>query len=162
MVKVRSFSSLPSLLVPRTGCWPVPWAQALCPLVSQRGVSPRAGGSLHGMLQRPLQSLTFILVSSEPSFSPTGANPWLYTFFHYQHEYACESSIAQPCLTLCNPVDCSPPGSSVHGILQATVLEWIATVFSRGSSCNPGIEFMFPALAGRFFTTSATWEALSG
>ena len=41
---------------------------------------------------------------------------------------------AQLCPTLCNPVDCSPPGSSVHGILQARVLEWVAISFSRGSS----------------------------
>ena len=38
------------------------------------------------------------------------------------------------CLTLCDPVDCSPPGSSVHGILQARILEWVAISFSRGSS----------------------------
>ena len=42
--------------------------------------------------------------------------------------------IAQSCLTLCDPVDCSPSGSSVHGILQARILEWFATRFSRGSS----------------------------
>ena len=41
---------------------------------------------------------------------------------------------AQSCLTLCNPVDCSPPGSSVHGIPQARILEWVAIPFSRGSS----------------------------
>ena len=38
------------------------------------------------------------------------------------------------CLTLCHPMDCSPPGSSVHGILQARILEWVAISFSRGSS----------------------------
>ena len=38
------------------------------------------------------------------------------------------------CLTLCDPMDCSPPGSSVHGILQARILEWTAIPFSRGSS----------------------------
>ena len=38
------------------------------------------------------------------------------------------------CLTLCDPMDCSPPGSSVHGILQARMLEWVAISFSRGSS----------------------------
>ena len=38
----------------------------------------------------------------------------------------------QSCLTLCNPVDCSLPGSSVHGILQARILEWVAMSFSRG------------------------------
>ena len=36
--------------------------------------------------------------------------------------------------TLCNPMDCSPPGSSLHGILQARILEWISNSFSRGSS----------------------------
>ena len=41
---------------------------------------------------------------------------------------------AQPCPTLCNPVDYSPPGSSIHGILQARTLEWVAISFSRGSS----------------------------
>ena len=42
--------------------------------------------------------------------------------------------VAQSCLTLCNPMDCSLPGSSVHGILQARLLEWVAFSFSRGSS----------------------------
>ena len=41
--------------------------------------------------------------------------------------------VTQSCLTLCNPVDCSPPGSSVHGILQARILEWVAMPSSRGS-----------------------------
>jgi len=48
-------------------------------------------------------------------------------------------------------MDCSPPGSSVHGILQARILEWVATPFSRDLP-NPGIEPGSPALAGRFFT----------
>ena len=42
-----------------------------------------------------------------------------------------ESEVIQLYLTLCNPVDCSPPGSSVHGILQARVLEWVAIAFSN-------------------------------
>ena len=61
---------------------------------------------------------------------------------------------AQSCLTLCDPMNSSPPGSSVHEILQARILEWVAIPFSRGSS-NPGIEPSFlasPALAGGFFT----------
>ena len=44
------------------------------------------------------------------------------------------SSVAQSCLTLCDLMDCSPPGSSVHGISQARILEWVAISFSRGSS----------------------------
>ena len=42
--------------------------------------------------------------------------------------------VTQSCQTLCDPMDCSPPGSSVHGILQARILEWIAISFSKGSS----------------------------
>ena len=42
--------------------------------------------------------------------------------------------VAQSCLTLCDPTDCSPPGFSVHGILQAQILEWVAVPSSRGSS----------------------------
>ena len=45
-----------------------------------------------------------------------------------------ESEVAQSCPTLCDPMDCSPPGSSVHGIFQARILEWVAISFSRGSS----------------------------
>ena len=41
-----------------------------------------------------------------------------------------ESEVAQSCPTLSDPMDCSPPGSSIHGIFQATVLEWVAVAFS--------------------------------
>ena len=64
---------------------------------------------------------------------------------------------------LCNPLDYSPPGYSVHGILQARILEWVAISYSRGSS-NPGIKptfLMSPVLAEGFFTTSFAWEAPS-
>ena len=60
--------------------------------------------------------------------------------------------VVQSCLTLCEPVDCSPPGSSVHGILQARILEWVAISSSRDFP-NPGIKLPSPALAGGFFTT---------
>ena len=42
--------------------------------------------------------------------------------------------VLQQCLTPCDPMDCSPPGSSVHGILQARILEWVAIPFFKGSS----------------------------
>ena len=50
-----------------------------------------------------------------------------------------EVLVTQSCLTLCNPMDCSTPGSSVHGILQAGILEWVA-VPSPGNLPNPGIK----------------------
>ena len=59
--------------------------------------------------------------------------------------------VAQSCPTLCNPMDCSPPGSSVHGILQARVLESVAISFSRGSS-QPRDQIQVSCIPGRFFT----------
>ena len=49
----------------------------------------------------------------------------------------------QPCLNLCDPMDCSLPGSSVHGILQARILEWTA-ISSSGDLPDPGIELESP------------------
>ena len=58
----------------------------------------------------------------------------------------------QLCLTLCHPRDCSPPGSSVHGIFQVRILECVAVNFSRGSS-QPREQTHVSCLAGGFFTT---------
>ena len=57
-----------------------------------------------------------------------------------------------PCLTLCGPMDYSPPGSSVHGILQATILEWVAIPFSRRSS-QLRDRTQVSCIAGTFFTS---------
>ena len=51
-----------------------------------------------------------------------------------------ESEVAQSCPTLSDPMDCSPPGSSVNGILQARVLEWVAIAFSRTQGADPQFE----------------------
>ena len=61
-------------------------------------------------------------------------------------------SDAQSCPTLCDLMDCSLPGPSVHRISQARILEWV-TIFFSGDLPNPEIECMSPALAGAFFTT---------
>ena len=57
-----------------------------------------------------------------------------YEKYTLHKEWKVEVLVAQLCLTLCDPMDCSLPGSSVHGILQARILEWVAISFSRGSS----------------------------
>ena len=59
--------------------------------------------------------------------------------------------VTQWCLTLCDPMDCSLPGSSGHGILQAGVLEWVVISFSRGSS-QPKDRTQVFHIAGKFFT----------
>ena len=63
------------------------------------------------------------------------------------------------CPTLCVHVDCSPPGSSVHGILQAGILEWVASSFS-GESSPPRDQTRVSCIAGGFFVLGATREAL--
>ena len=64
-------------------------------------------------------------------------------------------SVAKLCLTLCDPMDCILPGSSVHGIPQARILEWVAIPFSRGSS-QPRDWTQVSCFAGRFFTVWPT------
>ena len=73
--------------------------------------------------------------------------------------FICYCSDAQSCLTLCDPMDCSPPGSSVHEIFQTRILEWVAISFSRGSS-QPRHQTQVSCITGRFFTDWATREAL--
>ena len=62
--------------------------------------------------------------------------------------------VTQSCLTLCDPMDCSPPGSSVHGILQSRILEWVDIPFARGSSL-PWDRTQVSCIASRFFTVWA-------
>ena len=68
--------------------------------------------------------------------------------------------VTQSCLTLCDPMDYNPPGSSVRGILQVRTLEWVAISFSRGSSC-PRDWTQVCHIAGRVFTIWATRQAQS-
>ena len=62
-----------------------------------------------------------------------------------------ESEVAHSCLTLCDTMDCSLSGSSLHGILQARILEWVAISFSRGS-IQPRDQTQVSYIAGRCFT----------
>ena len=66
--------------------------------------------------------------------------------------------VTQSCPTLWGPMDCSPPGSSVHGILQPRILEWVAISFSRGSS-QPKDWTRVSCIAGRLFSIWATRKA---
>ena len=72
-------------------------------------------------------------------------------------ESASEDVQSRP--TLCDPMDCSPPGTSIHGIFQARVLEWVAISFSRGC-CWPRDQTRVSRIAGRHFIIWATREAL--
>ena len=73
--------------------------------------------------------------------------------------FGMKSEVAQSCPTLCNLMDCSLPGSSIHGIFQAIILEWIAISFSRGSS-PPRDWTWVSRIVERHFTVWATREVL--
>ena len=73
----------------------------------------------------------------------------------------CTAKSLQLCLTFCGPTDYGPAGSSAHGDFQTRILEWVAISLSRGSPWprdRTCVSYKSPELAGRLFTTSATWE----
>ena len=81
--------------------------------------------------------------------------PWVYLSYSWNIVKVYWVRFAQLRLTLCNTMDCSPPGSSVHGIFQARILEWFAIPFSRGSSW-PRDRIQIFHVTGRLFTIWAT------
>ena len=103
------------------------------------------------------------LISGSSAFSKTSLNireftvhvllkPALENFEHY-FTSMCESkvNVVQSCPTLCDPMDCSLPGSSIHGIFQARILEWVAISFSRRYS-QPMDRTQVSRVVGRHFT----------
>ena len=69
--------------------------------------------------------------------------PWSMGLQRVRHDGVTKKvkvKVAQPCLTCCSPMDCSLPGSSVHGILQARILEWVVIPFFRESSLTHGLN----------------------
>ena len=113
------------------------------------------------------------LISGSSAFVKTSMNIWNFTvhillnpglenFEHYftsvWDERQSQSEVAQLCLTLCDPMDCSLPGCSLHGILQARVLEWGSISFSRRSS-QPRDRTWVSRIGGRCFNLWATREA---
>ena len=97
------------------------------------------------------------------------SNDWLFTFpatvyksFKISSQSFAACVHAQLCLTLWDPMDYSPPGSSGHGIFQARIVQWVA-IFSSRNLPDPGIKLASltsPALAGRFFTPESPGKPL--
>ena len=109
-----------------------------------------AGGrplSILLMMQSDGQYIKWMFCGCTSSFFKSGL---------FRHEYV----HAQSCPTLCELMDCCPPGSSVHGIFQARILEWFAISFSRGSSPTRN-QTQVSRIAGRRFTFWTTREALN-
>ena len=115
------------------------------------------GPSVHGIFQaRVLEWLAMPVSGDLPNpgtklaslASPASVGKFFTTGTTWESES--ESEVTQSSPTLCDPEDCSPPGSSIHGILQARILEWVAISFSRGSS-RPRDRTQVSRIAGRYF-----------
>ena len=108
-----------------------------------------------------------ILGTTEPNLGTTGDNRWLVSVFrslscpfllNHPHLWKFGSKqvlVTESYLTVCNPVNYSPPGLSVHGILQARKLEWVPIPFSRGSPQPRDWTRVASCIAGIFFTRKA-------
>ena len=125
-----------------------------CILCSWNSSDKNTGVGCHSLLQG-----IFLTQGSNPG--PLHCRQILY---HLSHQGSPPSPlkvkvlIAQLYPTLCNLIDCSPPGSSVHGILQARILDWVAISFSRGSS-QSGNQTQVSCIAGWFFTNPPQFNA---
>ena len=110
-------------------------------------------------LTNNFSSITIILKDGEITLSNFWGKKLSTQSCTYMKSSLEKVKVAQSCPTLWEPVDCSPPGSSVHGILQARILEWVAIAFSRGSS-QPRDRTQVSRIGGRRFNLWATREAL--
>ena len=98
-----------------------------------------------------------------PGYTPTDLSLRRRSWMTHVYEMgALVMLVAQPCPNSCDLMDCRPPGSSVHGVLQAGILECAANPFSRGVFSWPRDQTQVSHIAGSFFTIWATREAQMG
>ena len=95
-------------------------------------------------------SSSVVPFSSCPQSFPASGSFQMSQLFASPGKPESENEVAQSCPTLCDPMDCNLPGSSIHGILQARILEWVAIAFSRGSS-SPRDRTQVSRISGRRF-----------
>ena len=117
--------------------------------------SPPAS-SVHGVLQARI--LEWVAISFSRGSSWPGPQQWKQSPNHWKVKG--KVLVAQSCPIFCDLMDCSLPGSSLHGILQARILEWVAIPFSKESFWPRGQTWV-SCIRGRFFTVWATREALN-
>ena len=153
--------------------WPPPLRHGVLPASAPdlgRGVAPLSRAKCAGRSRQRCErsewslrfkgkpfNITVIEVYAPTSNTEEAEVEWFYEDLQDLLESESESEVAQSCPTLCDPVDCSPPGSSIHGILQARILEWVAISFSRGSS-QPRDRTHVSRIAGRHVNLWATRE----
>ena len=109
-----------------------------------------------------MKQLNYSVLSSLPFSFSYFLFIWCHISFYQRKNYLLYMCVlvTQSCPTFCNHMACSPPGSSVHGILQARILEWVAILFSREFS-QPKDQTWVSHIAGRFFLICTTTEVHS-
>ena len=100
-----------------------------------------------------LHSMTFVFCGFISAYLKVFYN--FPVIFVFDPLVLCVCSVTQLCLSLCKPMDCSTPGSSVHGIFQTRILEWVAISYSRESSPigTEPTSLVSPVLACELFAT---------
>ena len=128
---------------------PLPWSP---PPVSSRSITCSCTSNSNGphLTNQNLDLLALGETTPALLSKPLPIRPGHFLNYQLPPHLKEEVSVTQSCLTLCKLMDCSLPGSSVHRILQARILEWIAMLFSRGSS-RPRHRTWVSRIAGRFF-----------
>ena len=129
---------------------PLPWSP---PPVSSRSITCSCTSNSNGphLTNQNLDLLALGETTPALLSKPLPIRPGHFLNYQLPPHLKEEVSVTQSCLTLCKLTDCSLPGSSVHRILQARILKWIAMLFSRGSS-RPRDQARFSCIAGRFIT----------
>ena len=152
-IKESPKSSSPSLIIHLKEERQKDWPQRLLRHLSSVLV---ANSCLNGLFQRVNGSM-LILGFFFPSLSGISLNYLFIVLANGDIILWCASSVAQSCPTLCDPMDCSLQGSSVHEIFQTRILEWVVISFSRRSSL-PRDQTRGSSLASGFFTTAPLWQ----
>ena len=135
-----------------------------CPIRVNTSVSPAGHSLFHPLLHfwhLPCLFISLIIVHLPSLGMKTLRTRYYLVLRVYYNQYNLwkwKVLVAQLCVTLWDPMDCNLPGSSVHGILQARILEWVAMPSSRGSSW-PRDWTQVCCIAGGVFTVWATREA---
>ena len=124
--------------------WSESWTQSCPTLCDHTDCSP-PGSSVHGILQARILEWVDILFSRGPSWPRNQTQVSCIAGGFFICRAIRKALVPQLYMILCDSMDCSPTGFSVHGIIQVRITEWIAISFSRGSS-RPGIKPKSPTL----------------
>ena len=138
--------------------WRIPWTEETGRLQSMGSQRVGYGSATeHACTSITIDSMMEGAQGTKTWQKPAAEMPFL--FLASSSTYKCHC--AQSCLTLCDPMNCYLPGSSVYGIFQARILDWVAISFSRGSS-RPRDWTHVSGIAGRFFTAESLGKPTRG